>query len=479
MDLESLRPWNPHWFGGPVTPRVLKHPVARAAVPKWFAEILNPTDGQWLLRPGPRQVGKTTSLGHVAARLVEHDDVAARQVVVAPLDDLSIQEACEGKLENLLAAAATQHAPSASKPLFLLLDEVQELPDWARQLKAAWDKHHATVRVLATGSSALRILRPANADFHGRIRGITVHPMKLREVLEAHPDAAERLADGRKEALQQHALACRAALQADQEEAADAFEQLHGYLAAHELDTWVHQVWSEYLSWGGYPATRPGCELEPVQRLERFGAALDTVLARDVAEGGVRKLREFKLLFRGICRNPGGKFEPFSHGRTLGGTDGNTIAHWMQILEDTLLVQQLQPLKPNLGPDNGRDKAYPTDPGWVSFFHGHTGLVPDQGVVGDVAETVLVDHLRRLQFNAAGSTQLASGYVASPEVDAAINLGDHWLLVEAKYRTTPRARLDDIGGEGDIRIVATRDTFQLNPEPRALFLPARDVALIC
>ncbi len=478
MDLEPLRPWNSHWFGSPITPRILKHPVPQAAVAKWVDKILQPQDDLWLLRPGPRQVGKTTSLGHVASQLVEQPGVVPQQIVIAPMDDPEILEASNGKLESVLAAAVRQHAPSQSKPLFILLDEIQELPDWAKQLKAAWDKHHATIRVLATGSSAFRILRPANADFHGRVRTVTVPTMKFREVLEAHPDAAERLPGKIKTILQKHALACRAALLEGHDATGAAFDELHGFLHANNLMDWTRQLWLEYLAWGGYPATRPGGVLTPVERLDRFGSALDTVLARDVSGGGIRKLRAFRLLFRGISMNAGGKFQPYRYGKDLG-VSGEVVQDWKQILDDTMLVQQLPPLKPNLRPDRGADKAYPTDSGWISFFHGHSEGIPGQNLMGPAAENVVIYHIRRIQFNITGQSQLPIGYVAKPEVDVAANLDPHWLLMEVKYRANPQANFNDIGGPDDIRIVATRDTYQLNEAPTAHFIPTHEIALVC
>jgi hypothetical protein len=48
------------------------------------------------------------------------------------------------------------------------------------------------------------------------------------------------------------------------------------------------------------------------------------------------------------------------------------LTHQLGLAADAMLVQQLPPLKPNLQPDRGPDKAYPTDPGWT----GHPGSSP-------------------------------------------------------------------------------------------------------
>lgn len=480
MDLGPLRAWNPHWYGGPISPRILKHPRPRAMVVPWLDEILNPADDLWALKPGPRQVGKTTSLGHVAKLLLERPGIEPRRVALAPLDDESIREASGGRLEAIVEATTSLAAPAPGKPNFLLLDEVQAFPDWSAQLKTAWDRHHRQLRVLATGSSALRLIRPVEADFHGRLRTVQVHPMKFREVLLARPDLDMHMESGTPDRLWAHVEECRRALPEGHEAFGNALGELYGFVEGRGLSDIVEQTWLEYCAWGGYPATRPGVDLSPAQRLDRIEAALNTVLARDVVAGGVRKLREFRLLLRHIAVNPGGKFEPFGVGRRLD-TEGDTIREWKQILEDVMVVHQLAPLKPDFRAARGRDKAYPMDPAWTSYFRGHAlpAVDADDPTLGPIAESVLVDHARRLQFNVTGTSGLPVGYVARPEVDVAFSVGRRWVLLESKQSRNPQVRLQGVGPRDAVRVIATRDDFDPGGPGSAIFVPAAVFALVC
>ena len=65
-----------------------------------------------------------------------------------------ILELCRWFSENILLKSLNQAAIDGEQS-FIFLDEVQNLPDWAPQLKHLVDMH--PVRVLVTGSSALRI----------------------------------------------------------------------------------------------------------------------------------------------------------------------------------------------------------------------------------------------------------------------------------------------------------------------------------
>lgn len=482
LPLDLLRPWNTHWGGGPVSPLVKRHPAERAPVVHLVRNLLDPPGGQWEVLAGPRQIGKTTSLGHVAERLVREHGVAARSVAIVPLDQPTIQAGLGAGLDELVAVLSTQHPPREDSPLFLLLDEVQELPEWSKRLKAAWDRHHPLVRVLATGSSALRMIRPVEADFPGRIRIQTIHPMKFREVLLAHPDAAKHASADAWSRIEATARATRESVGAPElDNVRERLTALHEAIegASPTLPAFVRSVFVEYCTWGGYPAARPGTDRGIVGRREVFEQAWNAVLGKDLPAVGILKSREFGLLFQHVALNPGGKFVPHSLARTLG-VRAESVASWKRVLEDALLVQQLPPLKPSLRPDSGKDKAYLTDPGWHTYLRGVLDAsAVDPSVLGLLVETVLVDHARRLQFAVLRSADFPKGYVQDPEVDVAVSLGTRWLLLESKFRDRTRGgNLDEAGGKGDLRVYATRDRFD-TPAGGPLLVPAAEWALVC
>lgn len=463
-----------------MSPLALRHPAERAPVKFLVRNLRQPPESQWEVLAGARQIGKTTSLGHVAQRLVA-DGVPPRSIAIVPLDQPVIQGALEGSLDELIALLSMAHPPREETPLYLLLDEVQELPSWSKALKAAWDRHHAVVRVLATGSSALRTIRPVEADFPGRIRIETIHPMKFREVLQGHPETAKHAPP---EAWDRIATAAKAAREAIARPG-DPFEErllrlhelVHG--VSPTLPVFLRALFREYCVWGGYPAARPGTERGIVGRREVFEQAWTAVLGKDLPAVGVVKTREFGMLFQHIALNPGAKFVPHNLARRLG-VNAASVAQWKRLMEDALVVQQLPPLKPNLNEAGGKDKAYLTDPGWYAYLKGvlDSAAVPDEAL-GLLAETVLVDHARRLQYGVLRSTTFPKGYVDGPEVDVAVSLGPRWLLLESKFRGRKGTNLAEAGKKGDLRVVATRDEFNLGKPGEPHLVPAAEWALIC
>jgi uncharacterized protein len=102
------------------------------------------------LLTGPRQVGKTTLLLEIAKRIGE----AAHYVAA---DDPST--GLPGFWERMWTDA---EARSVKGRVVILIDEIQYFADWARLIKAQFDRikrRKLPVHVVATGSSALLLGR--------------------------------------------------------------------------------------------------------------------------------------------------------------------------------------------------------------------------------------------------------------------------------------------------------------------------------
>jgi predicted AAA+ superfamily ATPase len=480
VDRSILEDWNTHWNGGKVSRLVQRHPGERAAVPHMIRELLDPSDAQWSLRPGPRQIGKTTSLGHVARGLLD-EGIEPHRIIIAPMDDPSVQNDIGGNLQALIDDAFKMHPGDPHKPLFLLLDEIQELDRWDLQLKTAWDRYHDRVRLTATGSSALRLVRSTGASLANRVRVTRMFPMKYREVLGSHSDRDRHLDETEWTELQRLARAVRVAFLDDKQAVRRGFEALHSFIAARpRLGEFLRSLFLEYCVYGGYPSVRPGGPKQGVERLEFFEAAWGSMVARDLPHSGVRDVLGFNRMFRSIGKNTGGKFVPAKVAKNIGDVKPDTVKSWKKVLEDLHLVQQLGPLKPNLEPDNAKDKAYLQDPGWFAYWQNildHAQLL-GRPVMGNLVETVIVDHLRRLRFNLFHTTAGPVGYVSEPEVDVCMQIGERWLLVEVKMDGKEPVRLREIGKKQDLRIVVSERRSDLS-DSGSWTIPAHEIALIC
>ena len=155
---DFLRSVNPWWEGkpGPVLPSYRRW-AFQTTINKLQAGL-----APVVVLRGPRQVGKTTLQLQVIDHLLNEKGVRADHILRVQFDDIpSLQGLQEPILsiarwfENRILRQSFNEAAHAEKVAYLFLDEVQNLNEWAPQIKALVDHH--TVKVLVTGSSALRI----------------------------------------------------------------------------------------------------------------------------------------------------------------------------------------------------------------------------------------------------------------------------------------------------------------------------------
>jgi predicted AAA+ superfamily ATPase len=122
--------------------------------------------GRIQLLTGPRQVGKTTLLLEFAAESKE-------QAIYFAAD--GPEAALPGSWERLWARA--EEIATARDRVIVLIDEVQHLADWAAKLKGEWDRlrrRRGRVHVVASGSSALRLLRGSRESLAGRFEHLSM-----------------------------------------------------------------------------------------------------------------------------------------------------------------------------------------------------------------------------------------------------------------------------------------------------------------
>lgn len=146
------------------------------------ARLREDSPGRIQLLAGPRQVGKTTLLLELRRRLGERAIYAAADGPEASVP---------GFWERLWAEAERK---GGAAPAVLLLDEIQNLPDWALRLKGEWDRlrrRRIRVQVVATGSSALHLGRGSRETLAGRFERLVLSHWSARGLAETFRIAPE------------------------------------------------------------------------------------------------------------------------------------------------------------------------------------------------------------------------------------------------------------------------------------------------
>ncbi|MFB3883187.1 MAG: ATP-binding protein [Armatimonadota bacterium] len=476
-DLQRQNPW---WANEPlpVIPAFRRWPFA-----KLRQRLDDPIAPISVIR-GPRQIGKTTLQLQVIQSLLA-DGVAPQRILRVQFDELPALTHAKFQepilrivdwFERTVLRATLNQSAHRSEPVFLFLDEVQNLKAWDVQLKSLVD--HATARVMVTGSSALRI-EMGRDSLAGRITSLEVGPLRLAEIaaLRGFGD----LRPMQSENNWQNWLT------------PDFWRALvaHARSQAELLD----RAFTAFSQRGAYPLaqTRPDVSWEDI------AAQLNETVVRRVIEHDLRigergRRRDRQLLeevFRMGCRWIGQSPNPATLAqearRTLGANIGpQRIRHYLEFLDGSLLLRAIEPLEIRLKKRRGYSKLCLCD-------HAIRAAWLQEVIPLDTAALDGAPHLHDLAGRVADST---AGYFFSsltglsmahlperggdPEVDYVLTIGEKRIPVEVKYRRVVDHLADTIGLRAFIEkavnnapfgLLITRDDTPPVTDPRIVTIP--------
>lgn len=116
---------------------------------------------------GPRQVGKTTTCGQPAGKILNWDFLEDRQRILEG----------PGKLEASLELSNISKHPNT-----LLFDELHKYPSWKQFLKGFYDAYSQDLKIIVTGSSRLDTYRRVGDSLMGRYFLYHMHPFSVAEL---------------------------------------------------------------------------------------------------------------------------------------------------------------------------------------------------------------------------------------------------------------------------------------------------------
>lgn len=124
---------------------------------------------------GFRRVGKTYLLFEAIGELLKKH--VRREVVYINFED----ERIPAKTKILTDLLPTIEKVYGQKPVYLFLDEVQQIPLWSKWLRRMLDQEK--IKIIVTGSSSRISATEVPTELRGRAWGQTVYPLSFREFL--------------------------------------------------------------------------------------------------------------------------------------------------------------------------------------------------------------------------------------------------------------------------------------------------------
>lgn len=481
-----LRDINPWWTGKPG--RVL--PAYRRWAFGVMLRKLETSVAPAVVLRGARQVGKTTLQEQAIEHLLGERQVEPKRILRIQFDEIpSLRGLKEPILaivrwyENRILASTLNQAAHAGQSAYLFLDEVQNLPNWAPQLKALVDHH--TVRVVVTGSSALRI-EAGRDSLAGRITTLELGTLLLREIagLRFGTTLDPLLAANGLEALVE----------------VDFWRGVNAHGDAHrEIRDRSFMALSER---GGYPMVHAHADVPWSEVADQLNeTVIRRVIQHDLRLGERGRKRDPQLLeevFRLACRYAGqapGQAALVEELRQVlrANIGWQRILSYMRFLDGALLLKLVRPLELRLKRSRGQSKICVVDLGLrASWLEEVVPLEPAAlaaaphlaDLAGHLAESLVgaflsgVPHLDLAHFPERAT---------EPEVDFVATVGERRIPIEIKYRRRIDPHRDTLGlrsfldkshYNAPFGVLVTMDESAQVLDPRILPVSLRSLLLI-
>lgn len=310
--------------------------------------------GKILLVYGPRQGGKTSLLGWMIHKLLKQG-IAPSKINYASMDFLDLHQLIRDtrKLVRLLREEAGEGS------LYLFIDEIQRLENAGIVLKQIYDMR-GDIRIVATGSSVLKIREKVKEHLTGRKIELILYPFSFLEFLRARSSIPEKR-------IRRYGI-----------------EEIREPIGLY--GDRLSSLWEEYLYTGGYP--------EMVLSRERrdwlYSSLFSIYLERDVG-GFIRtaNYQKFQDFVRLIATETGSIYNRESISRTLG-RDSRTIERFEDILIITFVLYRLTPFYTSIRRELSKmPRFYFIDTGFRNYLAGiskkgvASGALLENGVIGE------------------------------------------------------------------------------------------------
>lgn len=441
---EFLHGANPWWEGkpGPIIP-----PYRRWAFHTALRKLESGLAPGVVLR-GPRQVGKTTLQLQMIEHLIRDKGINPNRILRVQFDEIpSLFHLKEPILtiarwfENRVLGSSFNEIARQNTPAFLFFDEVQNLSQWAPQLKALVD--HNTVKVMVTGSSALRI-EAGRDSLAGRIAQVDLGTLLLREIIAIRfgEEIKPQLPENGQEPLLH----------------VEFWRSLQ--FAGDKLKDIRDRGFREFSQRGGYPIVHALANVPWPEIADQLNeTVIQRAIQHDLRMGEKGQKRDQQLLeevYRLACRYagqaPGQAVFVQEIQQALGANIGwNRILAYLKFLDSALLLKLVKPLELRLKKRKGNSKICLCD-------HGLRASWLQEVVPLDVEGLNKAPHLSDLAGHLAESV---TGYFlggmpnldlahfpergAEPEVDFVLTIGERRIPLEVKYQQRIDPHRDTMG----------------------------------
>lgn len=465
LPIEIVAAYNPWWETGQVPP-TRRGSVKRELLETLVRRVQDDEVRQSVVLRGPRRVGKTTLMLQLVNALLA-GGVDPRRVVYLSCDDPLIGDKKNlfPDLEKLISERLLgRPVRDIEGRLYVLLDEIQAVPQWESFLKRYFDLGYL-VKFVVSSSASLPVTAAMRSALVGRAFDYEVHPFSLAETADlAGESSLQGLFVSVRDSWE------RFWAEPDYDRLARALQELER--ESLPLGQKAMLFAQSYLHTGGFPEYLVLSD-EAARREYFWSTVIERVVYHDVPTA--EEVRDPELLRNILIHvvTHAGTLLNVSTLATAFGASRATVSLYLRYLVDTLLVAALEKYAPSAeSRQRAFRKAYVLDPGIHASF---SRLGPESSewdtLLGVGAEINVLSVLRMRAAHAG----IHYWRERQREVDFVVQLPNMLIPVEVKYRASVDSRalrsMDYFAAGHDVDrwLVVTKDLFRV--EPRGLFVP--------
>ncbi len=248
---------------------------------------------------GPRRTGKTFLLFQTINKLLKN--IEKNRILYVNFESDLLVGCGVSELRNMIEIFYEIYPENKNHKIYLFLDEIQNVPNWEKFVRAVLDMEN--VLIFVSGSSSKLLSKEISTALRGRTLSYCIYPFSFKEFLKAKDFEAEKYLSSAKKAMLLNLL-------------------------------------EKYIQ-GSYPETI-FFEKEKEKILKEI---LDVTIYRDIVERfKVKNIRVMKLLFKSLVSSTHFSVHKFyNYLKSLGiKVSKNTIYNYVEFFSDSLILYTLR-----------------------------------------------------------------------------------------------------------------------------------------
>jgi uncharacterized protein len=393
---------------------------------------------------GPRQVGKTTLVYQLIENLLQNGIDPNRILFIAidnPFIEIRSKAGFNRVIDTFLNRIVKEPISGLKERIYIFLDEITKYDGWAEHLKGFYDLKR-TIKFFITDSSSSRITKGVSESLVGRVAIQRMMTLKFLDYISYQGIDVDlnKINWEMRDALQSAITKCTPSLLFDQ------LLSTRSELAPFENE--LHLFFNEYLLKDGYP------ELLTITSYERCRARLQDYLSLTLYKDVIKlfevrqpSVLEDLLTMIADCSIQLVEFTTLAKNLSI---KLDTLKTYLHYLEDIFLISLNEYYSKNRSLRIRKNrKAYVSNIALLNNILGQLddSLFEDKSRVGRVVETLIMEHLKRLNYCLYPGKESKIFYWRDRkghEVDLVIDTPKGPVPVEVKFRN--RIDAEDYAG---------------------------------